>query len=560
MSFFSARPHLCTAEPVALAVLPFENISGESSLEWLSIGLWDAATSDLWYAEGVRALAMHEILSKERKPRSELSGYSDESAIAFGKKFGLDAVWLGSFEKTGESALKVKLRGLDVEAGLETFRKSTEADFSEILAAVSGLVLDSVRAIGMEVTPERERMMTARKTSSFKAFELNAEGLGIQHELSLRRERQRRLLYDKWTDAFRAATSEDPDYAEAWCNLGWALIVAGDYKGSSGAFENALRMKPYSVYANIGMGKALRKKAESGSAEAFEFVRRAVETNGALLWASAEFEEAVLSSNDPSMKPYLAEFAEGGKKGLRIRALRAIGRTADPSYLPLLAGLLRDADKDVSMAALDAMGSGIGGKEALPYLKEAVQERTLPWETVNAIIKIDRNEALPYLLGFIRDKQSEYRAASAELLGAYRIRAAVPHLIEAVRDDESVSVQAIKSLALLRDSSSVPALIAALRDERVNVRGMAAAALGELGERGSVEALRNTAEQDDDKYVRVRALVSMAGMGEKDAVDSLLGIIKGGDAEAGVYAARVINRRPWSFYGTELEFVLEAVN
>ncbi|MGC8880568.1 MAG: HEAT repeat domain-containing protein, partial [Anaerolineae bacterium] len=75
----------------------------------------------------------------------------------------------------------------------------------------------------------------------------------------------------------------------------------------------------------------------------------------------------------------------------------------------------------------------------------------------------------------------DVRQAAARALGKIGDAAAVPALIEALRDeDEDVRQAAAEALGKIGDAAAVPALIEALRDEDMWVRRAAAEALGKI--------------------------------------------------------------------------------
>lgn len=149
----------------------------------------------------------------------------------------------------------------------------------------------------------------------------------------------------------------------------------------------------------------------------------------------------------------------------------------------------------------------------------------------DAVSKAEMIKALnPIVAESLRDSTSVSRSDTA----TRRVRHAMwalgqiarrePVALEALRplvnaDDAEVQAQAIKLLGEARDSNSVDALIAALKDDSSRVRFFAALALAKLGNptaiNGVVEMLKSNA--DADPYLRhagVMALVSCANADE----------------------------------------------
>ena len=53
---------------------------------------------------------------------------------------------------------------------------------------------------------------------------------------------------------FNQAVGADPDYAEAWCNLGFQNILTGNLDDAISAFRRALDRKPDMANAHMGLG------------------------------------------------------------------------------------------------------------------------------------------------------------------------------------------------------------------------------------------------------------------------------------------------------------------
>src|SRR4030095_1655576 len=89
----------------------------------------------------------------------------------------------------------------------------------------------------------------------------------------------------------------------------------------------------------------------------------------------------------------------------------------------------------------------------------------------------------------------------------------VDELCSVVRDKSEnykVRVQAALVLGRLRDTSAVPTLISALEDANKTVRGIAAQALGQIGDSRAADPLRALIKRDSDSFVRAQAEKALA--------------------------------------------------
>ncbi len=72
---------------------------------------------------------------------------------------------------------------------------------------------------------------------------------------------------DKAVEVAKEAVKSDPEYAEAYEQLGDALYKKKQYDEALSAYNSALKINPLSHLAKIGLGLALLKKGDANSAE-----------------------------------------------------------------------------------------------------------------------------------------------------------------------------------------------------------------------------------------------------------------------------------------------------
>ena len=141
-------------------------------------------------------------------------------------------------------------------------------------------------------------------------------------------------------------------------------------------------------------------------------------------------------------------------------------------------------------------------------------------------IKPPPPEAVPGLIGALKDESQAVRFSSARALGRYdgpEGEAAVPALIDATRDKDGwVRTQVAKSLARhgVGASEAVPAVAGLLRNENPNLRWGAAESLGAFGPAAvaAVAALRE-ARDDPEEIVRDAAEKALRAIERPETAD-----------------------------------------
>jgi HEAT repeat protein len=198
-----------------------------------------------------------------------------------------------------------------------------------------------------------------------------------------------------------------------------------------------------------------------------------------------------------------------------IRALGLIGRDAVPDLIKLLKKSSHELTRADAATALGEIGKD--AREAVPALVEALHDpddivRLVVARAVGKMYVADKQlkTALEALLECATSDRSESVRVSAVRTLATVGPEAVPTLIQVLKTDRAWNARADAAEELgdfgKEAREAAPALVEALRDQRVPVRIKAAEALGEIEVRDEevVNALEH-ALNDDDEYVRKTA-------------------------------------------------------
>ncbi|WP_255332370.1 HEAT repeat domain-containing protein [Methanocalculus taiwanensis] len=148
------------------------------------------------------------------------------------------------------------------------------------------------------------------------------------------------------------------------------------------------------------------------------------------------------------------------------------GKNNTPSTFDQIAGIYRTAESpEEKIAALRDMGSS------------------------------DREQAIPFLIGALRDDNKEVRKAATEILGSAGESAIAP-LAALLRDEWwVVRYRACEALGMIKNPLAYPHIRSAISDEKDHVRYMAAKGIGTLGIPAAALDLEPLLE-DENPYVR----------------------------------------------------------
>ena len=228
----------------ALAVVEIENMSGDTSLNWLGGGVADMLTTDLAQARGLEVISterVRSLISRRTKGQGTLPP-SEAQDVA--KDAQADVFLSGTLLKVGPR-LRLNLRVQETGTGKVLYADKVEGDNAE---AVMAMVDRATAGILSKLTPGEAPArldVAASMTSNVEALRAYEEGRSYFD----------RTMSDKAAAAFRRATELDPQFAFAYLYLSNCLVQLGDNAGwppSHGSCRAACRTAVAAPSAEIG--------------------------------------------------------------------------------------------------------------------------------------------------------------------------------------------------------------------------------------------------------------------------------------------------------------------
>lgn len=231
----------------------------------------------------------------------------------------------------------------------------------------------------------------------------------------------------------------------------------------------------------------------------------------------------------------LVEAMDSPRWPLQLEATHALGKLGDArSARALVTALASTYDflPDVAAEALIQMGPSAVEPLIDALEHDAAYARRM---AAKALGEIGDHRAFDPLIDILNDKDEAVRDAAAEAL-AKMGTPAIRQLVRVSARREDVSDR-IGSVLQKLGRPAVGALTELLGDGDSTVRGAAAEALGQLGDRLAVEPLIAVLS-DDEWYVRSRAAQALGRLGDDRAAGPLTGLLYD---ENGIVRAAVAN-------------------
>ena len=191
----------------SVAVLPFQNLTGDPNQEYFSDGMTESLIARL---AQIHSLAVTSRTSAMRFKNTQ------QSIREIGRILGVDAIVESSVQRSGTRVLiSARLIRAYTETHLwgKEFNGST-SDLLELQSNVATAIADGIRA---EITPaERQRLAKTSRRIAPEAHDAYLLGQYQLGQIDVQR-------YPKAIASFERAISLQPDYAEAYAALSYAL-------------------------------------------------------------------------------------------------------------------------------------------------------------------------------------------------------------------------------------------------------------------------------------------------------------------------------------------------
>lgn len=236
-----------SAQPRAVAVLPFINMSPETENEPFCDGLTEELINALAQVEGLRVAAQTSVFQFKRQA---------DDVREIGRRLDVDAILEGSVRRTGEQ-LRVNALLVEVASGHHRWSEQFDRELADIFALQEELAQAIVGALQGRLLGEAAPLIE-RPTENLEAYVRYLRGRYFwrqRTDAGLR----------KAIEAFEGAIAADPDYARAYAGLADAYNALGYYHFSypeesfpraERAAETALELDDRLAEAHASLGLA----------------------------------------------------------------------------------------------------------------------------------------------------------------------------------------------------------------------------------------------------------------------------------------------------------------
>jgi HEAT repeat protein len=204
---------------------------------------------------------------------------------------------------------------------------------------------------------------------------------------------------------------------------------------------------------------------------------------------------------------------------IKKKAAIALAEMENPKAVDMLINALNNKNPDIREAAVSALGEMTEPGTVVPLINMLRDEDF--HVRIRAVLELEKKDDPRIVEAFIRtvkkDKNQYVRRRALLALSKIKDPRVVESLIACLKDNFYFNRKtAVIALGKTHDQSAVDSLIALLNDDVRDIRTEIVEALGEIGDLRAVTALKITALNDNDPYVRDLAADAIKKMTGKD--------------------------------------------
>jgi eukaryotic-like serine/threonine-protein kinase len=206
----------------AVAVLYFNNLSQDQSLNWLNNGLTDMLTTNLAQVKGLDVISNERVMSAVQRASKDGKSLDPAQAQQVARDAGADAYVTGALLKIGPTQLRLDVRAQDTGTGQILFSEKLEGqDVQSIFGMVDRLTASIAGSfLPASSLPQKVPEIEQASTSNVEAYRHYQLGIDFG----------RRFLISDAIRELEEAVRLDPQFALAYMRLSNEYFLQGDLR------------------------------------------------------------------------------------------------------------------------------------------------------------------------------------------------------------------------------------------------------------------------------------------------------------------------------------------
>src|SRR5437867_3045151 len=293
----------------SIAVLPFENLSGDPDNAYFADGIQDDILTNLSKIGDLKVISRTSVMSYR--------GSGTRNARDIGKALGVATLLEGSVRRIG-NRVRVNVQLINASNDEHLWAEDYDRDLTDVFAIQSDLAQKIAHELQAKLSPTEKAQIERKPTENSEAYLAFVQA----HDLCTRPDKLRPTV-EKAEQLFEQATRLDPDFARAFAGLAWVhdwMYHSYDptparKEKARAAAETAIRLQPDLPEAHLALGFyyyycernyekaldefAIAKRSLPNSADVYMAIASIERRQGKWTESTANFEKAAsLSPKD----------------------------------------------------------------------------------------------------------------------------------------------------------------------------------------------------------------------------------------------------------------------
>ena len=198
----------------SIAVLPLQNLSGDSSQDYFADGMTEELITDLSQISALRVISRTSVMRYKgsNKPLPEIA-----------RELGVEGIIAGSVFRSGDR-VRTTAQLIYAPQDKNIWAQSYERDLKDVLALQSKVASAIAEEIRVKMTPGEQAQLNSRRPVNLKAHEAYLQGryhLQLEENAAFKKDKARVMdaESEKAKAYFQQAIKEDADYAPPYLGI-----------------------------------------------------------------------------------------------------------------------------------------------------------------------------------------------------------------------------------------------------------------------------------------------------------------------------------------------------
>ena len=201
------EPALALPDKPSIAVLPFDNLSGDAGQDYFADGITDELITALSRFPDMFVIARNSVFTYKGKA---------VKVQQVSRELGVRYVAEGSVQRSGDR-VRINAQLIDATTGHHVWAERFESEMTDVFALQDQLVQNIVAQLASEVSDAEMVRMRRKGTDNFEAYDYHLRGFDAALRFTRESSAEARAMQQK-------AIELDPDYASAYAALAWTHL------------------------------------------------------------------------------------------------------------------------------------------------------------------------------------------------------------------------------------------------------------------------------------------------------------------------------------------------